>query len=79
MEYNLPTCFVSHYQYSTLAAKHYATHNSLVYLFKYEYDSNVPTSVLKCVSACYRDTGVCISVCGLDSTVGGELCICRGL
>ena len=38
MEYNLPTCFVSHYQDSTLEAKDYATHNSLVYLFKYEFD-----------------------------------------
>ena len=38
MEYNLPTCFVLHYQYSTLEAKHYATHNSEVYLFKYEFD-----------------------------------------
>ena len=38
MEYNLPTYFVSHYQHSTFEAKHYATHNSLVYLFKYEFD-----------------------------------------
>ena len=38
MEYNLPTCFVSHYQHSTLEAKHYAIDNSLVYLFNYEFD-----------------------------------------
>ena len=39
MEYHLPTCFVSHYQHRTLEAKHYATHNSLVYSFIYEFDA----------------------------------------
>ena len=38
LHYDLCSCFVSHYQHSTLEAKHYGTHNSLVYLFKYEFD-----------------------------------------